>query len=116
MNFLDANYFLRWLGEPTTDIDVTRNSTATALFAQIQAGTVEATTSEAILAEVAFVLTSKHHYGLSAEIAAAYLAATVRMTGLKLAPGRKRLYLRALEIWGERPRLGFVDSLTVAIL
>jgi len=116
MIFLDANYFLRWLAEPTTAVDVERNATATALFTRVEAGAVEATTSEAILAEVAFVLTSKQHYSLTAEAAAAYLASAVRMTGLKFAPGKKRLYLRALQLWSERPRLGFVDALTVAIV
>jgi predicted nucleic acid-binding protein len=33
---------------------------------------------------------------------------------LLLPRGRKRLYLRALDLWGERPVLGFVDALTVA--
>lgn len=116
MIFLDANYFLRWLAEPTTAIDVERNATATALFIRIGAGAVEATTSEAVLAEVAFVLTAKAHYNVAVDVAAAYLAGAVSMSGFKLAPGKKRQYLRALEIWSERPRLGFVDALTVAIL
>jgi predicted nucleic acid-binding protein len=35
---------------------------------------------------------------------------------LKLARGHKRRYLRALDIWANHPRLGFVDALTVAIV
>jgi predicted nucleic acid-binding protein len=116
MIFLDANVFLRWLAEPTTAADVDRNAIATAIFVRIGAGEIEATTSEAILAEVAFLLTSKRHYNITVEDAVAYLMGAVRMPGLKFAPGMKQRYVRALEIWGQRPRLGFVDALTVAIV
>lgn len=116
MIFLDANYFLRYLVEPDTPDNVAKSNIAASLFASIEAGAIEATTSEAILAEVAYVLTSKRQYGIAVEVAAQYLAEAVQLTGLKFTPGKKRLYLRALEIWGERPRMGFVDSLTVAMV
>jgi predicted nucleic acid-binding protein len=35
---------------------------------------------------------------------------------LKLPRGQKRLYLRALELWRDRPTLGFVDALTAAMI
>lgn len=116
MIFLDANYFLRWLVAPDTTDDAVRKSIAIALFVRLERGEAEAITSEAILAEVAFVLTSKRQYGIEVEIAAASLATAVRLPGLRFAPGKRRQYLRALQLWTERPRLGFVDALTAAMV
>ncbi len=116
MIFLDANYFLRWLVAPVTTDDAVRKSIAIALFVRLEQDEVEATTSEAILAEVAFVLTSKRQYGVDVEIAAESLATAVRLPGLKFAPGKKQQYLRALALWIDRPTLGFVDALTAALV
>lgn len=116
MIFLDANYFLRWLVAPDTADDAVRKAIAIALFARLERGEAEATTSEAILAEVAFVLTSKRQYGVEVEFAAESLATAVRLSGLRFAPGKRRQYLRALAIWSERPALGFVDALTAAMV
>jgi len=89
---------------------------ATTLFEAIERGDEETTTSEAILAEVAFVLASPRQYNLPAADVAAYLAALIRLPGLKLPRGQKRRYLRALDIWAATPKLGFVDALTVALV
>jgi predicted nucleic acid-binding protein len=112
--FLDANYFLRYLVEPDSPANQTRHEIAAALFEAIEFGDEEATTSEAALAEVAFILASKRQYNLPPAEIAAYLSPIIRLPGLKLSRGRKGLYLRALEIWSERTRLGFVDALTAA--
>ena len=114
MIFLDANYFLRHLVQPDSSANQARHEIATALFEAIERGDEEATTSEAVLAEVAFVLFSKGHYNLAADVIAAYLAPIIRLPGLKLPRGRKRLYLRAMDIWAAHPKLGFVDALSAA--
>lgn len=114
MIFLDTNYVLRYLTQPDSPKIHVMHERASALFAAVERGELEVTTSEAVLAEVAFVLASKLHYHLSAETIATLLGPIIRMRGLKLSRGRKRLYLRALDIWAVRPSLGFVDSLTVA--
>lgn len=114
MIFLDANYFLRYLVRPEDTENLARHEHAAALFAAAERGEAQVTTSEAVLAEVAFILASKRQYHIRPEIVADYLAPVIRMRGLKLPRGRKRLYLRALEIWAARPSLGFVDALTVA--
>jgi predicted nucleic acid-binding protein len=106
MIFLDANIFLRYLVEPDGPDNQARHDSVAALFA--------ATTSEAVLAEVAYILASKRQYNLPTVEIAAYLAPIIRLPGLRLPRGRKRLYLRALEIWSEFSRLGFVDALTAA--
>lgn len=114
MMFLDANYFLRYLVAPTSSATQAMHETAAAVFEVIERGEEEATTSEAILAEVAFVLASPRQYHLPATDVAAYLAPIIRLPNLKLPRGQKRRYLRALEIWAANPALGFVDALTVA--
>ena len=114
MIFLDANYFLRYLVEPDSPVNQTRHDIAAVLFEAIELGEQEATTSEAALAEVAFILGSKRHYNVPAANIATYLSPIIQLPGLKLPRGRKGLYLRALEIWSERSRLGFVDAVTAA--
>lgn len=114
MTFLDANYFLRYLVAPTSLASQAMHDTAAALFEAVERGEEDATTSEAILAEVTFVLASKHQYGLPAATVAAYLGPIIRLPHLKLPPGQKRRYLRALDLWTAHPKLGFVDALTAA--
>jgi predicted nucleic acid-binding protein len=96
--FLDANYFLRYLVEPDGPDNQIRHEIAAALFEAIELGEEEATTSEAALAEVAFILASKRQYNLSPADIATYLSPIIRLPGLRLPRGRKGLYLRALEI------------------
>ncbi len=112
MIFLDANYWLRALVAPATHQDEARAAAAIALFQGIMHGTQEATTSEAILAEVAFVLGSPKHYGLTPFEITSRLRPIVSAASFKLP--RKRRYLRTLDIWESHPRIGFVDALTAA--
>ena len=114
MIFLDANFFLRYLVEPDGPDNQTRHDIAATLFEAIELGEEQATTSEAALAEVAFILASKRQYNLPTADIVAYLSPVIRLPNLRLPRGRKRHYLRALEIWSEFSRLGFVDSLTAA--
>ena len=116
MTFLDANVFLRYLVAPTSPETRAMQDGATALFEAIERGDEAATTSEAVLAEVAFVLASPRQFSLPAADVAAYLAPLIRLPGLKLPRGQKRRYLRALDVWAATPRLGFVDALTVALV
>jgi predicted nucleic acid-binding protein len=116
MTFLDANVFLRYLVAPTSPETQAMQDEATALFEAVERGEDEATTSEAVLAEVAFVLASLRQYYLPPADVAAYLAPLIRLPGLKLPRGQKRRYLRALDVWAANPKLGFVDALTVALV
>lgn len=112
MIFVDANFFLRALTwSPQREVQEMADL-AGDLFRQAERGGVELTTSDAVIAEVAFVLTSKAHYALDAADAAARLAALLRVRGLKLR--EKRVILQALELWGTSPKLGFVDALTAS--
>lgn len=116
MTFLDANIVLRYLVAPTSPETAAMQDQAAALFEAIERGEEEATTSEAVLAEVAFVLASPRQYHLSAADVAAYLAPLIQLPGLALPRGQKHRYLRALDIWAVTPTFGFVDALTVALV
>jgi predicted nucleic acid-binding protein len=110
--FLDANVLLRAFVQPD-DLPTQRFSlVATELLRRASRGEVEITTSDAVLAEVAFILTAKAHANLPAPIAAGYLASVVQLRGFR--HGEKRSLLSALDFWTNQPRLGFVDALTAA--
>ncbi len=112
MIFLDANVFLRMLTRSPQPDTQRMHRIASEFFHRAERGEVEATTSDAVLAEVAFILTAKAHYNLSADDAAGRLSAVLRLPGIKLRD--KRVVLRALDIWADKPRLEFVDALTAS--
>jgi predicted nucleic acid-binding protein len=110
MLLLDANVFLRAL-TVTDDPELERvRGIASRLFREIEAGNVEAMVSDAVLAEVAFILTARSQYGLPVEDAAGMLKALVELRGLRVSD--RQTLLHALALWAERPKLGFVDALT----
>jgi len=107
---LDANIFLRAL-TITDDPELERMcGIGSELFRDIEAGEVEAMVSEAVLAEVAFVLTARAHYGLPVAEAAGMLAGLVQLRSLRV--NDRQMVLHALALWSDRPKLGFVDALT----
>jgi predicted nucleic acid-binding protein len=110
--FLDTNVLVEALGRPESERVATRQAAAQLLLTQVAEGVVAATTSEAILVEAAKVLADENSYGLPVQDVAAYLTAFVSSVGLRLEP--KRIYVRAFDLWTERPSLGFVDALTIA--
>ena len=75
-------------------------------------GEVELITSEAVLAEVAFILTAKRHYELPVAEAVARMLPYVRSRGLRL--DRTAVVHDALMIWRAYPSIGFVDALGAA--
>lgn len=112
MIVLDANVFLRMLATPGTPQDARRAAAARALFQSIEDRAVEAATNDAIVAEVAFVLTSSRHYALPRPRAAAILAQLLRLPNLAMSA--KPACLSALRIWTEHPNLDFPDALAIA--
>jgi predicted nucleic acid-binding protein len=112
MIFLDANFFLRALTRsPLRDVQQ-MNLIASDLIRRAEIGEVELTTSDAVIAEVAFVLTSKAHYNLNVPDAAGRLATVLRLRGMRLRD--KRVILSALDLWASHPKLGFVDALAAS--
>jgi predicted nucleic acid-binding protein len=107
MIFLDTNIFLRYL----TKDDLEKSQACLAMLQRIQGGE-EATTSEVVLAEVAFVLSSPRQYGLSHADVSGRLRPVLLLHGLKV-PNKRRI-LRALDLYATHPQLDFEDCLTVA--
>lgn len=112
MILVDANYILRALTRPATSGDEAKARIAQTFFREAARGERDFIVSEAILAEVFFVMNSSRHYALSAPEVVDRLKPILELPSCKM-PG-KRLYLRALDIAGSFPTLGFVDALTVA--
>jgi predicted nucleic acid-binding protein len=82
------------------------------LFRALEIGDVEATTSDAVVAEVASILTSPRHYGAPREDAAKTIRALLSLMGLRM--DSKAECLHALDVWERAPKLSFPDSLAVA--
>ena len=70
------------------------------------------TTSEAVLVEVVYVLSSGRLYDLPRDRIRALLAGVLSLRGLHI-PGKRR-YLEALDLYADRASLSFVDALTAA--
>jgi uncharacterized protein len=108
MRFLDTNIIFRYL----TKDDPAKADACFVLFQRLQNGQEEGTTSEVLLHEVLYVLTSSRHYQLTHADAAARLRPVVDLRGLKLP--NKRLYLRELDLYLSSSQLDFGDAVAVA--
>lgn len=107
MEFLDANIFIRHL----TRDDPQKAQACFALFQRAERNEVELTTSESVIAEVVYVLSSRATYDVPRADIRALLYPLVMLPGLKLP--HRRMYLRALDIYAST-KLDFEDALTVA--
>ena len=112
MIFVDASFFLRYLVQPVTSQDRINERRAAALFTLVESAAAEITTSEAILAEVAFILTSPRHYAAPRSMAVTGLKALLRPRGCRMPA--KDVSLRALDLWVAHPELSFPDALGAA--
>jgi predicted nucleic acid-binding protein len=109
MKLLDANVFLRLAVEPKTEQDMVFNRLARRLLDAAQREEDEFTTSEAVIAEVLFVLTSKSVYGFSRNNAYSSMIGILQMPACHLE--NRSAVLAALEVWVITPKLSFVDAL-----
>jgi len=114
MIFLDANVFLRFLTAPTDAATARAQEQATQLFEQVRTRQVEATTTELVLHEVLFVLTSRRQYGVPYVDAIQALRPLIHFRSLRFGSGEKDIILRALDICEQNPRLEFADSAIAA--
>jgi predicted nucleic acid-binding protein len=106
MRFVDANIFVRFFVRDSEDLW----ERCLRLFDSLAAGVGSATTSEAVVAEVVFVLTSRRLYGLGRAEAARLLRPLLEIRALRL--DRKEVVLAALMRFGSSA-LDFVDCLAV---
>lgn len=109
MFFVDTNIFIRYL----TKDDPEKAAACYRLFEQAKQGTVEITTSESVLAEVVFILSSKRLYNLSRQDVRVRLYPLLMVAGLKLP--RRQMYLRALDLYSSNS-VDFEDALSVAAM
>jgi predicted nucleic acid-binding protein len=106
MQFVDSNVFLRFL----TRDDPLKAERVKALLERAARGEVELFTSEAVIAELVFVLSSPVIYKLSRDAVRTVLLPIVSLRGLRL-PNRS-VFVRALDLYVST-RMDFVDALAV---
>ncbi len=107
MEFVDTNIFIRYL----TKDDPRKAQACFDLLQKAQQRAIQLTTSEAVIAEVVYVLSSKEVYNLGRDEIRARLYPLLSVPGLKLP--RRKVYLHALDLYAEYP-IDFEDALTVA--
>lgn len=112
MRFIDANIILRHLAKPVTAIDRVRQQASTQLFQRVRSGQEQVTSCEAVISEVLYVLCSPRQYNLSHQDAAIALSPVLRLRRLRLP--RKRVLLRALDVFATHHDLDYEDALLIA--
>jgi predicted nucleic acid-binding protein len=105
--FDDANIFIRHL----TRDDPEKAQACFDLFRRAERNEINLTTSEAVIAEVVYVLSSKQLYNLPREHIRELLRPLLSLPGLKLP--QRRMYLRALDLYAIYA-IDFEDALLVA--
>lgn len=107
MDFLDTNIILRYL----TKDDPRKAERCFDLFQSVKRKDLRLVTSESVMAEVVYVLSSKSLYNQSRQNVRALLLPIVSLPGLKIP--HRRTFLRALDLYGAT-RLDFEDALSIA--
>jgi uncharacterized protein len=109
MQFVDTNIFIRYF----TRDDPEKAQACLRLFEQANHNQVTLTTSESVIAEVVFILSSRRLYNLSRQAVRMRLYPILSLQGLRLA--HKRQYLRALDLYSSN-NIDFEDALSVAFM
>jgi predicted nucleic acid-binding protein len=108
VRYVDTNIFIRYL----TRDDPVKSAACFAFFKDVRDDKIEATTCEAVISEVVYVLASRVSYQLTRADIRARLTPVLGLRGLKLP--QRRVYLRALDLYVAHPSLDFEDALCVA--
>ena len=107
LKFVDTNIFIRFL----TKDDISKAERCFALFQMANEKKTLLTTSESVLAEVVYILSSKNLYKLDPTSIYQLLLPVINIKGLKLSS--KKVFKKALEIYSEY-NVDFEDTLSVA--
>ena len=107
MYFVDTNIFVRYL----TKDDPVKAYACLELFKQAERNETLLFTSETVIAEIAYVLSSPRLYGLTHAQIRERLVPLLTLSGLKMPD--KTLCLRALEVYAAHA-VDFEDALAVA--
>lgn len=110
MRFVDTNIFIRFLVRD----DEKKAQACFEFFQRLKAGDEQATTSEAVICEVVYVLSSPRTYKLSHDEVRARLTPLLSLPGLHLSG--KRTYLRALDLYAQWQWADFEDALSTVYM
>jgi predicted nucleic acid-binding protein len=110
MRFLDTNIILRAI---TTDDRVKRDACAD-LFLRVRHGEEQLETSQSVIAEAVYVLSSRRWYNLPRAEIVAKLRPIITLRSLKLT--QKRIVIHALLVYYQYAQLDFEDALSVALM
>jgi predicted nucleic acid-binding protein len=108
VRYVDTNIFIRYLSHD----DPNKSAACLAFFNDVRDEKVEATTCEAVISEVVFILASRVSYQLARPDIRARLTPVLGLRGLKLP--HRSVYLRALDLYVTHGSLDFEDALCVA--
>ena len=108
---VDANVFLRFLVEPTSEDTQRQAESARHLFQMAARADLLITSNVAVVAEVVFILHSRFHYDRPRAEIADRLSRLLSLPGCVL-PEREEI-VRALTLWQDSTRLSFVDCLVI---
>jgi uncharacterized protein len=109
MQFVDTNVFIRYF----TKDNPKKAQDCLELFQKAERGEIELTTSEAIIAEVVFILSSKKLYSLSREEIRNRLYPVFSILSPALSLTNRQVYLRALDLYALY-LIDFEDAIAVA--
>lgn len=107
MQFIDTNIVIRHF----TRDDPDKAQACLELFQKAKRRQITLTTSESVIAEVVYILSSKQLYQLSREKIRSLLYPLLSLPGIKLP--RRKVYLRALDLYSTYS-IDFEDALIVA--
>jgi predicted nucleic-acid-binding protein len=93
MRFIDTNIIIRYL----TKDDPVKATACHRLMQAIASGQEQVETTESVIAEVVYILSSSKHYNLSHDDVVTNLAPVVQLRGLTVP--RKRILLRSLALY-----------------
>ena len=105
MRLIDTNIIIRYL----TKDDPVKAAACHRLIHDVKTGKDRAETTESVIAEAVYILSSSKHYNLSHDDVVTNLAPVVQLRGLTVP--RKRILLRALALYKQYRHLDFEDCI-----
>ena len=111
MIVVDTNLFIRSMTKQGPDDDPWLFQTSTALFREARESKLWFTTSEAIIAEVVWVLSGR--YKVPRTTIAHQLRSFLNMPACRMPT--RNLYIHALNAWATHRPLSFVDALSASM-
>jgi len=114
MIFLDTNLFQRFFVAPVTDQDRIWQAQAIGLMNAVKDGTIHATCSEVVIHEVCQILVSKRQCGMPTLDIVDFAQSVLSFASMRFDGEQGTLFLRALGIWADHPRLEFSDLVIAA--